>query len=123
MKKVREESLSVTEANQALDVDLDAGMWEFIVRMINYPELTFDSATDSVCFMGYVPFKALAKEWIVGIKEGIYDVRQCEHCAAYFDVNTTDGIYGNPDDLEEFICYPCAERMTAREYYERFIER
>lgn len=123
MKNVRQESLSITAANHALNVDLDAGMWEFIVRMINYPELQFDSATDSICFVSYVPFKALAKEWIAGINSGIYDVRSCELCADYFDVNKTDGIYGNPDDLEEFICFPCAERMTAREYYERFVER
>ena len=123
MKNIKQESLSVTAVNQALNVDLEANMWEFIIRMINYPELKFDPATDSICFMGYVPFKSLAKEWIAGINEGIYDVRSCECCAGYFDVNKTDGIYGNPDDLEEFICFPCAERMTAREYYERFIER
>lgn len=123
MKNVRQESLSVTKANQALNVDLEASMWEFIVSMINYPELEFDSATDSICFIGYVPFKALAKELIAGINDGTYDVRNCACCAGYFDVNKTDGIYGNPQDFEEFICFPCAERMTAREYYERFIER
>lgn len=123
MKNVKEESLSVSAANQALTVNLEARMWKFIVRTINYPELRFDSTTDSICFMSYIPFTTLAKEWIAGNTEGLYDVRKCEDCGEYFDVNKTDGIYGNPGDLEEFICFPCAERMTAREYYERFIER
>ncbi len=123
MKNVRQVSLSVTEANQALNVDFEARMWEFMVKMINYPELEFDTTTDLIYFMNYVPFEALAKEWIAEINEGTYDIRNCEVCAGYFDVNKTDGIYGNPTDLEEFICFPCAERMTAREYYERFIER
>ncbi len=122
-KNVKEESLSVSAANQALTVNLEARMWKFIVRTINYPELRFDSTTDSICFMSYIPFTTLAKEWIAGNTEGLYDVRKCEDCGEYFDVNKTDGIYGNPGDLEEFICFPCAERMTAREYYERFIER
>ena len=123
MKNIRQTSLSVTAANQALNVDFEARMWEFMVTMMNYPELEFDTTTDSICFMNYVPFETLAKEWIAGINEGTYDIRNCEVCAGYFDVNKTDGIYGNPADLEEFICFPCAERMTAREYYERFIER
>jgi hypothetical protein len=123
MKNIKQESLSVAEANQTLGVDLSSGMWEFIVRMINYPELTFDPAAGVICFMGYVPFQALAEEWVTGINEGRYDVRNCERCGGYFDVNTTDGIYGKPDEFEEFICYPCAEVMTAREYYERFIVR
>ncbi len=123
MKNIRQSSLSVTEANQALDVDFEASMWAFMVKTINYPDLEFEPATDSICYMSYVPFKALAKEWIAEINEGPYDIRKCEVCAGYFDVNKTDGIYGNPADLEEFICFPCAERMTAREYYERFIER
>ena len=123
MKNVKEESLSVSAANQALTVDLEARMWKFIVRTINYPELRFDSTTDSICFMSYIPFTALAKEWLTGNTEGLYDVRKCEGCSEYFDVNKTDGIYGNPEDLEKFICFPCAEHMTAREYYERFIER
>ena len=123
MKNVKQESLSIAEANQALQVEFEDSMWAFIIRMINYPELTFDSATNSICFMGYVPFQALAQEWITGINDGLYDIRTCERCGGYFDVNKTDGIYGKPDDFEEFICFPCAEIMTAREYYERFIER
>ena len=52
----------------------------------------------------------------------IYDVRQCARCVGYFDVNRTPGIFGRPDELEDYICMPCAEAMSAREYYERFIE-
>jgi hypothetical protein len=123
MKNVKEESLSTAEANQMFGVKYPMGIWKFIVKMIDYPEVTFDSATGSICFIGYVPFRALAEEWVNGINEERYDVRPCEHCGSYFDLNTTDGIYGKPDDFEEFICDPCSELMTAKEYYKRFIVR
>jgi len=123
MKNVRQETLSVTAANQAIDTELASGMWAFIIKALKYPELEFNQKTDSILYMGYVPFLELAKEYLAGIEEGTFDVRNCECCADYFDINKTDGIYGNPDQLEEFICFPCAEKMTARKYYERFIER
>lgn len=123
MQTIKQESLSIAEANQMLAVDLEAAMWEFIVRMINYRELTFDSENQVINIDGYVPFKELAKEWVNGIADGSYDVRKCEACVAFFDINTTEGIYGKPDDFEEFICRACAGEMTALVYYRRFIER
>lgn len=123
MQTIKQESLSVTEANQLLETDLDVGMWAFIVRMINYPELKFDNEKQSIRIEGYVPFKELAKEWITGIADGSYDVRSCESCSAYFDANAEEGIYGKPDDFEEYICLPCAKQMNALTYYQRFIER
>lgn len=123
MQTIKQQSLSIAEANQLLAVELEAAMWEFIVRMINYRELTFDSKHQVIHIDGYVPFKELAREWVNGIADGSYDVRKCEACAAFFDINTTEGIYGKPDDFEEFICLPCAGEMTALAYYRRFIER
>lgn len=123
MQNIKQESYSISDANQALDVELTPNMWSFIVRMINYPELSFDSDKNTIEIDGYVPFKELAKEWITSIQDGSCDARKCEACNDYFDLNSTDGIFGNPQELEEFICYPCAESMTARDYYERFIVR
>ena len=122
MQSIKEESLTIEEANQALEVALEPGLWAFIVKMINYPELSFDDKTNVISYEGFVPFKELAKEWIVGINDNTYDVQKCQGCGAFFDINTAEGIYGKPDDLEAFICIPCAEKMTAREYYQRYVE-
>ena len=46
-----------------------------------------------------------------------------DFCGEYQDVNETDGIFGDPAELEEFICLPCAESMTAREFYEKHLTR
>ena len=123
MQKIQQESLTTAQANQLLAVELEPAMWAFIVRMINYSELTFDAQKATILIDGYVPFKELAKEWVTGIAGGSYDVRKCESCAAYFDINAEEGIYGKPEDFEEYICLPCAGKMSALDYYQRFIER
>ena len=123
MQKIQQESLTIGEANQMLGAELESAMWAFIVRMINYPELKFDASANAILIDGCVPFKELAKEWVEGIADGSYDVRQCEACAAYFDINAEEGIYGKPEEFDEYVCLPCAEKMTALQYYQRFIER
>ncbi len=123
MQHIQQVTLSIENANKAHKVELDPAMWAFIVKAINYPELRFDKETDVIHIDGYVPFTELAKEWINGIADGSFDVRKCELCIAYFDVDKEDGIYGKPEDFEEYICMPCAEKMTAFDYYKRFIER
>lgn len=123
MQTIKQETLTVTEANQALEVNYESGLWALIVKMMAYPDLTFDAKKDTIVFEGFVPFQELAKEWIIGINDGTYDVQQCQSCDAYFDINTAEGIYGKPEEFEEFICIPCSDKMTAREYYQRFVER
>jgi hypothetical protein len=123
MRQVRTESLTAAEANAELGVSMDTAFWAALVRLIAYPEVMWDARTSRISFPDYVPFLQLAQEWIDGIEEGLYDIRQCLRCNEYLDVGQTGGIFGLPADLEEFICMPCAERMSAREYFERFIER
>jgi len=122
MQSIEQKTLTIAEANESLNVDLEPALWAFIVKMINYPELTFDANAKVISYEGFVPFTELAKEWIVGINDNTYDVQKCQGCEAYFDINTAEGIYGKPDDLEAFICIPCADKMTAREYYQRYVE-
>ncbi len=123
MQEIKQETLSIAEANKSLNVDLEPALWAFIVKMINYPELSFNESTNVIAYEGFVPFKELAKEWIAGINDNTYDVQKCQGCQAFFDINTAEGIYGKPDDFEAFICIPCADKMTAREYYQRYIEQ
>jgi hypothetical protein len=123
MQTIKQESLTVAEANQALGVEFEPGLWALIVKMLNYTGLTFDAKQNTVNFEGFIPFTELAKEWVVGMQDGTYDVQTCQSCGAYFDINTADGIYGKPDVFEEFVCMPCAETMTAKAYYQRFVER
>ena len=60
-----------------------------------------------------VPVMEMAIDWKI--------VRGLD-CSGYFDLNRSEGIFGDPEELEQFICMPCAETMSAREYYETFVE-
>ena len=121
MRQVKDRRLSIADANRLLNVDMEPGFWQALVGLINYPELIFDAGSQCIVFPNYVPFRELAAEWIEGIEMGIHDVRLCERCAAYFDVNSTDGIFTDPKELTGFLCMPCAETMTAREYFEQYL--
>ena len=121
MKRIQRETVTVAQANEILGVDMEPAFWEALVRIIAYPELEYAVGAQEISFPNYIPFQELAREWIEGIESGIYDVRLCEHCAKYFDLNETDGIFARPDELEGFICMPCAEKMSAREFFEQYL--
>lgn len=123
MKQIRDETLTVAQANERLGIEMEPAFWEALIRLIDYPELVYDAGTQTIRFPGYVPFDELAKEWIEGIEGGIYDVRQCERCAQYFDIHVAEGIFGDLAERNEFICRPCADAMTAREYFDRYVAR
>lgn len=123
MRQVKTESLTIPQANEELSVEMDVGFWEALVRLIAYPELVFDATTSTIRFPNYVPFRQLASEWIEGIEQGIHDIRICEGCSGYFDIDRSQGIFGRHEEEDEFICRPCAEAMSALTYYERFILR
>ncbi|MEN8151110.1 MAG: hypothetical protein ABFS86_14940 [Planctomycetota bacterium] len=121
MKRIETVTLSIAEVNEQLGVDMEPGFWEALVTMLAYPELTYDPAGQSIRFPDYVPFRELAGEFIEGMEGGIYDIRLCERCAGYFDLNRTEGIFSDPAEMEGFLCMPCAEAMTAREFYEKHL--
>ena len=78
MQHIKKETLTIADINKAHNVELDTAMWAFIVKAINYKELTFDAKTNLIHIDGYVPFAELAKEWINGIADGSFDVRKCD---------------------------------------------
>ena len=121
MKEIRSRRLTVLEANHLLGVEMEPLFWEALVRLIEYPELSYHAETETIRFPSYVPFEQLAAEWIEGVEQGLYDLRPCQGCGQYLDVSRTGGIYTDPPACEGFLCLPCAEAMTAREYYERFL--
>ncbi|MCU0725676.1 MAG: hypothetical protein MUE73_07800 [Planctomycetes bacterium] len=121
MRQIRSEKLTVAEANQLLRVEMEPGFWAALVRIVNYPELTYDAAGKTIAFPSYVPFEQLAREFLQGVEHGLHDLRRCLRCKGTFEVGRDDGIFAKPAEMEDFLCLRCAESITAREFYEKYM--
>jgi hypothetical protein len=121
MRQIRTEKLTVAEANRLLRVDMEPGFWAALVRMVAYPELTFDAAGGNIAFPSYVPFEQLARDFLDGIERGLRDLRRCLRCKGYFEMGKDAGIFAKPSEMEDFLCLRCAESITAREFYEKYL--
>lgn len=122
-REIRDVRLTVAQANEELGVDMEPAFWEALVGMLSYPDVSYDPKTQTIRYPEFVPFGQLAKEWIEGIEQGIYDVRRCVRCAGYFDLSRADGIFTDPEERTGFLCGSCADSITAREFHDRYLAR
>ena len=93
----------------------------FIVQNINYPEIRCDTNSDQITCPGFIPFRDLALEVVSDLERKVDDVKDCRVCKQYFDINKEGGIFGDPDKLENFICQDCSTKISAREFYEKYM--
>ncbi|MBF0381405.1 MAG: hypothetical protein HQL69_10325 [Magnetococcales bacterium] len=110
-----------TEANQLSQKDYSASYWIFIIQNMNYPEITYDVDADIIFCPGFIPFRELAVEIINDLDSRMDDIKDCQVCTMYFDVNKEDGIFGEPEKLNRFICSTCAQKISAKEFYESYM--
>ncbi|MBF0369298.1 MAG: hypothetical protein HQL52_07585 [Magnetococcales bacterium] len=110
---------SLEEANQLVAQDYDIHFWQFIIQQINDAEIRFDEAKEQIVCPGFIPFKELALEVIADLDPEV--ISCCRVCAYYFDINQEEGIFCDPANLEGLICKSCSEKITARDYYEKFM--
>jgi hypothetical protein len=112
---------SRSEANLLVKKDFNANYWVFIIQNMNYPEIKYDHDSKRISCPGFIPFKDLAVEVISDLERNKNNIKACKVCEMYFDINQEDGIFGDPDNLENFICGSCSEKITAKEFYEKFM--
>jgi len=110
---------TLEEANTLVADDFNVNYWIFIVKSMNYQEIQFDSKKQQISCPDFIPFKDLAVEVINDLKKNRIDIKVCESCKSYFNINDEDGIFGNPDTFERFICKICSEKMSAKAFYEK----
>jgi hypothetical protein len=112
---------SLDEANTLVQRDFSTNYWVFITQNMNYPEIKYDTDNGQITCPGFIPFKDLALEVISDLERKKDDIKKCQVCHMYFDVNKEDGIFGDPDNLERFICGYCSKKISAKEFYEKFM--
>jgi hypothetical protein len=112
--------LSIEEANHSLQVDFDQNYWKFLVKQINYREIHFEQG--AIVFPPFIPFEEVVKEILQEIKDGEIETACCQVCQSYFNINQEDGIFGDPQNLDRFICKDCSLKISAREFYENHLK-
>lgn len=122
-EKTKFVEVSIDEINRMFGVSKESAFWAAIVGWLGYPQLTYDPISMIIRFPDYVPLFELAKAWIQGTEEGIYHVGACRRCGIYYDLDQDKGVYCGPDESDGYLCSQCADRMTARDYYRRFVRR
>jgi hypothetical protein len=110
-----------SEANLLAQKDYSAHYWIFIIQNMNYPEITYDLEADIISCPGFIPFRELAVEVINDLENHNSDIKDCKVCTMFFNVNTEDGIFGDPANMDSFICNPCSKKISAKEFYESFM--
>jgi hypothetical protein len=113
---------SLDEANLLVKRDFNANYWVFIIQNMNYPEIKYYPDSGQITCPGFIPFKDLALEVISDLELNKNNVKECQVCKMYFDINSGDGIFGDPDNLERFICNRCSHKLSANEFYEKYLD-
>lgn len=114
-------TLTSTEANDLVKKNFDANYWAFIVKNMNYPEITINPTNEKISFPDFIPFKDLANEVIVDLEKTKNEIKICRVCEMYFNINNEDGIFGDPSKLQNFICSECSKKMSAKDFYDNFM--
>lgn len=117
MKAINTTVWTVLEANQRLKTDYSSAYWAFLIRMLNCQEVKFDVTEGKISFSNYIPLTELLNEVGKQIQDSTIVPQICRVCSEYFDINREDGIFGNPANLEGFICKTCAEKLSALDFY------
>ncbi len=117
MKSIRDHTLTVEQARASLGDHVDAAWLRFAVRHLAYTEVDVDG--DAIRYPGYVPLADLLTELQASITRGEVVTRRCQECAECFDLDKTEGIFGDYDNLEGFICAPCAGKLSAWDFWQR----
>ena len=123
MKEIRDRRLTYEEASRLLGREVPEGWWELLVRRLRYPELRLDMEKRTLTLPEFVPFAELFAGALKEIDRGDIDVRHCLACSRFYDVNTEEGIFARPDDLEGFVCEECARGLSAWDFFHRHMAR
>jgi hypothetical protein len=118
IKHIEDNSWSVEEANKQINQDFDPYYWQFLIRLINIDEVTWNNKSHTIEFSDYIPLRSLLQELLVRIPTDEFLVKQCHICQHYFNVNNDDGIFGDSDNLSHFICKSCAHSLNAWDFYQ-----
>ena len=77
---------------------------------------------NDVVFSSFIPVEQLFRETLQELDQGGGHPDACLQCREYFDVETEDGIFADPQQLSGFVCRGCAETMSAWTFFQEHLK-
>ena len=115
MKNVRNLTRDIGELNVDLEVTFNTAYWTLLFARVGYAEIVFDADRGVVTYPEFVPLDDLLRDVIHKLDQD--QITACEECRGLFDICEEDGIFGDPEKLERFLCHRCSETTSARDFY------
>lgn len=122
IKKLAHTIWTIDHANEQTQHQFDADYWSFLVKQVNYDEVTWDAQKQAIVFAEFIPLKSLLEDVLNRISTDNIAVTQCQTCQKYVDYNQDEGIFGDSEDLAHFICKPCAQSLSAWDFYQHHLK-
>ena len=122
LKHLQQDSWTIEQANQQIQQKYDEQYWQFLIKIINIKEVIWNADYKKIDFAEYIPLKTLINEVLERLPTDEFMVQKCQVCQHYFNVNKEEGIFGDSDNLELFICQPCAQSLTAWDFYQNHLK-
>lgn len=115
MKRIQDRSETYAELGARFGREPTRGFWQFVLVRVQMREIQIGE--EGIRYPEYIPLEEVVQEILRAIDAEEIFLRPCIQCGEYHDLNEAEGIFGNFEALERFLCRDCAETMSAWEFY------
>jgi hypothetical protein len=119
MKHIRNCTRDIGELNVALHTTFDTSYWQLVFSRISYDEVVFDAEKGTVTYPEFIPLEDMIRDVAQALEQE--QTATCVACRRLFLLNEEDGIFGDPENLSQFLCKACSETISAREFYYKYL--
>jgi hypothetical protein len=122
VRNIRTVTVRLQDLADELGFEVSDSLWPFVADRIAGGEVRLDVARQTLSYPEYVPVDQMVADVLEAMSDGRIEARACAVCAEVVDLNRDDGIFGDPENLERFVCSRCADTLSAREFYEKHLK-
>jgi hypothetical protein len=122
VKNIRNVTVRLKDLADNLGFEVSDTLWPFIAARLAGGEVRLDAESQALTYPDYIPVDQMVRDVLDAMSDGRIEARACAACAEVVDMNKEEGIFGDPESLERFICSRCADTMSAREFYEKHLK-
>lgn len=116
MKHVHDQRTPIDALAGRLQCPASPAFFRFLMRRIRIQDVRLEGG--ELVYSSFLPVEQLFAETLAELNGQHARPTPCTVCAEVFDAEHDDGIFEQPARLEGFICRPCAEKISAWDYFQ-----